>query len=61
MEFSQVKLFSTAHVLHSLVTTEPWCPYHLLQEHRLFSKYITALGLLLKESNQLKTIYSPFC
>lgn len=56
------KMFSTAHVLHSLVTTEPCCPYHLLLEHHFFTKYITALDLLLKKkSSQLKTIYKPFC
>lgn len=41
MGFSQVKLFSTAHVLHTLVTPEPCCLCHLLQEHHflLFKTY----------------------
>lgn len=41
MGFSQVKLFSTAYVSHSLVTPEPCCPCHLLQEHHflLFKRY----------------------
>lgn len=59
-EISQVKLLSTAHVLHSSVTTEPCCPYQFLQEHHFSSKYITALGLLFKKKQPTQNYLQAF-